>query len=225
MQKYLILLACLLPAMAVATGKKPPISHPVEQHNDQRQHQGQDQSQHQGQDQAQSQDTTVDVTSASTATVANASDQANSQSTSFTAAPNVVLVPNNNTEQCLRVIGISFANSSGGGGIGFPYRSKKCDFEAAADDAFAQGNMRLGWYWKCHNSNYYNQFKRKRAKRGQKIEACAQKMWQMLEPKKETPIPKTEIEVDITGLPVSQCCDDCDHGEEHERIFEKCQQK
>jgi hypothetical protein len=219
MVKRFLLVLLMVPALAMATGTKTPTIPPAVQHNDQ------DQSQYQDQSQGQSQDVTVDVSSAATASLANASDQANSQTTTFTAAPSIVLVPNNNTENCLRVIGLSFANTSGGGGLGIPYRSAKCDFEQAGDDAFAQGNMRLGWFWKCHNSNLYKQFSRKGAKRGQKIEACSQAMWQMIEPKEPTPTQKTEIEVDFSGLPLNQCCTGCDHPEVHDRIFEKCQQK
>ena len=223
MRTLILSILIILPAMAAATGSKTPTSPPAVLTNEQ----GQAQNQSQDQSQAQSQDVAVDVatTSAATASLANASDQANSQTTTFTSAPSIVLVPNNNTENCLRVIGLSFANTSGGGGLGIPYRSAKCDFEQAGDDAFAQGNMRLGWFWKCHNSNLYKQFSRKGAKRGQKIEACSQAMWQMIEPKEPTPTQKTEIEVDFSGLPLNQCCTGCDHPEEHERIFEKCQQK
>lgn len=74
-------------------------------------------------------------------------------------AGDITLIPNNNTERCLRVIGLSFGNTEGGGGIGWPYRSKKCDFEGAADDAFAQGNMDLGWFYKCQNKNIASPFK------------------------------------------------------------------
>lgn len=61
----------------------------------------------------------------------------------------LVLVPNNNTESCLRVFGLAFGNKNGSGMIGVPWRSYACDLEAAADDAFAQGNLVLGWTWKC----------------------------------------------------------------------------
>lgn len=71
---------------------------------------------------------------------------------------NVVLVPNNNTESCMRVYGLSFGNKSGAGGIGWPYRSRDCDLEAAADDAFAQGNMDLGWLMKCKQKNMQKAF-------------------------------------------------------------------
>ena len=214
----LVVVLTLLSTVTMATDKNPPKVTPTQM---------QDQGQHQGQEQGQTQanSLTNDIDASSVASLNNASDQANSQSTTFTSSPNIVLVPNNNTENCLRVIGLSFANTSGGGGLGIPYRSAKCDFEQAGDDAFAQGNIRLGWYWKCHNSNLYKQFSRKGAKKGQNIEACSHAMWQMLEPKEPTPTQKTEIEVDLTGLPVNQCCTGCDHPEVHDRIFEKCQQK
>lgn len=71
---------------------------------------------------------------------------------------NVVLVPNNNTESCLRVIGIAWGENGKSGALGWPYRSKKCDFEQAADDAFAAGERKLGWYWKCQNKNLYGRW-------------------------------------------------------------------
>lgn len=76
---------------------------------------------------------------------------------------NVVLVPNNNTENCLRVWGLGWGNASGSGGIGVPVRSKKCDYEQAADDAFAAGERELGWFWKCENSNLYKSFREDRS--------------------------------------------------------------
>ena len=74
---------------------------------------------------------------------------------------NIVLVPNNNTENCLRVWGLAFGKNGESAALGLPFRSKKCDFEQAADDAFAAGERELGWFWKCKNSNLYKEFKGK----------------------------------------------------------------
>ena len=71
---------------------------------------------------------------------------------------NVVLVPNNNTESCVRVFGLAFGKNGESGAIGFPWRSKSCDYEQAADDAFAAGERELGWFWKCQNKNLYRTF-------------------------------------------------------------------
>jgi len=94
---------------------------------------------------------------------------------------NVVLVPNNNTESCLRVWGLSWGNSSGAGGIGYPHRSAPCDFEQAADDAGAVGDHRMAWYWRCHKSNIYKPFKIKGGSKEQAIEACHGKMVEFLD--------------------------------------------
>jgi len=72
---------------------------------------------------------------------------------------NVVLVPNNNTESCVRVFGLAFGKNGESGAVGFPWRSKACDYEQAADDAFAAGERELGWFWKCQNKNLYRTFK------------------------------------------------------------------
>lgn len=72
---------------------------------------------------------------------------------------NIVLVPNNNTENCLRVWGLAFGKNGESAALGLPFRSKKCDYEQAADDAFAQGERELGWFWKCENSNLSKSFR------------------------------------------------------------------
>ncbi len=72
---------------------------------------------------------------------------------------NVVLVPNNNTESCVRVFGLAFGKNGESGAIGWPWRSRACDFEQAADDAFAAGERNLGWFWKCQNKNVARPFK------------------------------------------------------------------
>lgn len=72
---------------------------------------------------------------------------------------NTVLVPNNNTESCLRVWGIAWGEGGKSGALGVPWRSKACDFEQAADDAFAAGERSLGWFWKCQNKSLARPFK------------------------------------------------------------------
>lgn len=71
---------------------------------------------------------------------------------------NVVLVPNNNTESCVRVFGLAFGKNGESGALGVPWRSKACDYEQAADDAFAAGERELGWFWKCQNKSLYKTF-------------------------------------------------------------------
>lgn len=85
---------------------------------------------------------------------------------------NVVLVPNNNTESCVRVFGLAFGKNGESGAIGFPWRSAKCDYEQAADDAFAAGERDLGWFWKCQNKNLYKRFKEEGDTDNQAIEDC-----------------------------------------------------
>lgn len=89
---------------------------------------------------------------------------------------NTVLVPNNNTENCLRVFGIAWGKNGESGALGLPWRSKKCDFEQAADDAFAAGERESGWFWKCQNSNLYKQFKKKNVSTEMAQESCLAKM-------------------------------------------------
>lgn len=150
-------------------------------HDDRRgggdQDQGQEQDQHQGQEQGQEQSTAVTVENAAAGGSAINDGNELSVNTVYEAqAPDVVLIPNNNTERCLRVWGLSFSNQSGGGGIGVPWRSKQCDYEAAADDAFAQGERELGWFWKCQNKSLYNSFKEKGESTEQAQRDCHSRM-------------------------------------------------
>jgi len=89
---------------------------------------------------------------------------------------NIVLVPNNNTENCLRVIGLAFGKNGESAAFGWPYRSKKCDFEGAADDAFAAGERELGWFWKCENPNLYKSFRDKGESKDSAKAECLIKM-------------------------------------------------
>jgi hypothetical protein len=88
----------------------------------------------------------------------------------------LVLVPNNNTENCLRVFGFSAGNRDGSAMFGIPFRSKRCDYEQAADDAFAAGEREIGWFWKCHNSSLYKPFRDRGESREQAIEDCVARM-------------------------------------------------
>ncbi len=145
-------------------------------HNDDEQ--GQTQTQEQGQAQGQAQTAESDATATSTSSSEGGSGgaggsggTASSTNEGITVegdtsnvennSSNVVLVPNNNTERCLRVFGIAFGRGGESGALGIPWRSKKCDYEQAADDAFSAGERELGWFWKCENPNLYKSFKGK----------------------------------------------------------------
>jgi hypothetical protein len=173
---------------AYATGKPVP-----KMEQDQKQHQKQHQDQHVNQDVTvnigtdgpmgdadtfSTGDTTLNGGDTSIDTNVDAGDTTfNSENNST----NVVLVPNNNTESCLRVWGLSFGNSNGAGGIGYPHRSAACDYEQAADDAAALGNHSMAWYWRCHKKNVYKPFNRPDITKAQAIEACHTKMVQFLD--------------------------------------------
>jgi len=131
------------------------------------------QQQGQGQEQTARQDVTVNIggdgqplmQDADTTSLETGDTTLQGGDTTFNSSnesSNVVLVPNNNTENCLRVWGLSWGNSSGAGGIGYPHRSAPCDYEQAADDAGALGDHRLAWYWRCHKSNVNKPFREKR---------------------------------------------------------------
>jgi hypothetical protein len=196
--KHLIAVIALLPVLAFATDKRPPAPPPF-QNGDVRQGQDQGQTQTQGQDQGQTQgqeqNITVNVggqdgqpfmqsTDADTTTLTSGDTNVTTGDTSFNSEStntNVVLVPNNNTEGCLRVFGLSFGNSSGAGGIGYPYRSAACDFEQAADDAAAIGDHNMAWFWRCHKKNVWKPFRRPDTTKEQAIEACHARMIQFLD--------------------------------------------
>jgi hypothetical protein len=156
-------------------------------HNDNNDEQIQNQAQHQGQAQGQYQTAestaTADASSYSegssssssseggSASAEGGSSSASNEGNALTVegdtsnvennSSNIVLVPNNNTEKCLRVWGIAWGRDGTSGALGVPWRSAACDFEQAADDAFAAGERELGWFWKCQNKNLYKQFKGK----------------------------------------------------------------
>jgi hypothetical protein len=148
----------------------------------QEQQQGQGQGQHQEQltisSQGQTQATTNNLTTSATGMATNegididASDNSRVENNSS----NTVLVPNNNTENCLRVFGIAWGKGGESGALGIPWRSRKCDFEQAADDAFAQGEREIGWFWKCENPNLYKSFKGKGESNESASSDCLDKM-------------------------------------------------
>lgn len=180
--KYLAIFLLFMPAIVFATSTKPA----------QQQHQNQDQDQHQSQEQtATGGNATINIgtngdggvgqqSSSQGALSSNASndgvtvggDTSNVENNSS----NVVLVPNNNTESCLRVFGFGWGKDGSSGGFGVPWRSKACDFEQAADDAFAGGERDLGWFWKCQNKNLYKQFKGKDESVESAIDDCHTRM-------------------------------------------------
>lgn len=123
-----------------------------------------DQEQGQLQTQGQEQTATGGNAVVSNSAMANASNEGNTTSVSSNTENNSstsVLVPNNNTENCLRVFGFAWGKGGESGALGIPWRSKKCDYEQAADDAFAAGERENGWFWKCENANLYKSFQAK----------------------------------------------------------------
>jgi len=137
------------------------------QGQDQGQHQGQAQGQGQGQGQAQQVNVNIGGEGAGSlvsqgATTMDAGDTTVDMSDNSRVennSSNIVMVPNNNTENCLRVWGLAFGKNGESAAFGLPFRSKKCDYEQAADDAFAQGEREIGWFWKCENTNLSKSFK------------------------------------------------------------------
>jgi hypothetical protein len=89
---------------------------------------------------------------------------------------NIVLVPNNNTEKCLRVFGFAFGADGDSAAFGVPWRSKQCDYKGFASDADAQGNLELGWYWRCHMKTAYKTFKDKNESTETAIQQCHDRM-------------------------------------------------
>ena len=173
----------------------------------------------QKQDQQQYQKTETVVTTTASAST----QQANEQGMSLTvegSAPDIIMVPNNNTSNCMKVYGLSFGNTSGGGGLGVPYRDKSCDFEQAADDAAANGQHTIAWYWRCHKKNLYKQFNDRAKHKEQQIQACHNTMMQMFVKEEPPPIVYEEPEPRITVN-----CNEKDHDDIHHRIFTACQEK
>ena len=173
MRTVLLIGALLFAGIAFATGG----GNDDDQNQDQSQTQEQDQ--YQGQEMQQQQ--TLNIESA--AAGGKAVNEGNEQNVAFNSvaearAPDIVMVPNNNTEKCLRIFGLSISTQDGAAGIGFPWRSAPCDFEQAADDAFAGGERDLGWFWKCQNKNLYKRFRSKGESDESAITDCQERMMQ-----------------------------------------------
>jgi len=169
MKTVLLIGALLFAGIAFATGD--------DDDSDRTQTQDQEQSQKQFQGQEQM------VSIESAAAGGQAINEGNDQSVEFNSvsearAPDILMVPNNNTEKCLRIFGLSFSTTDGGGGIGFPWRSAACDFEQAADDAFAAGERDLGWFWKCQSKNLYKPFRSKGESKESAMVDCQDRMMQ-----------------------------------------------
>lgn len=126
--------------------------------------QSQGQEQAQNQDQSQNQEQTANSTSesnsvsesSSTAT-AVAEGGSNSQSVHFSSprqVPPTYLQLSNNTESCVRVLGFSFANTSGSGMLGVPLpRGKACDIWRAVNEAQENGHLWLSYAFMCEIKN------------------------------------------------------------------------
>lgn len=121
---------------------------------DQSQEQGQSQGQEQGQEQEQSQEQTAEANAVSEA---QASNEGNSQSVQFSypqRVPATYLNLSNNTESCVRVLGFSFANTSGSGMVGMPLpRGKACDMWKAVNEAQENGHIALSYAFMCEIRN------------------------------------------------------------------------
>lgn len=160
-----------------------------DQQQDQRQHQGQgqEQDQHQGQEQDQGQEQGQHQSNANDVSIENAAaggsavNEGNEQnidiSSNYEGGPaDLVLVPNNNTEGCLRVFGFSFGNTEGSGMFGVPWRSAQCDYGHMAAAADAQGNQELGWFWRCQMKSAYKVFREKGEDKDVAISQCHDRM-------------------------------------------------
>jgi len=156
---------------ARATGKKPPpIGYTVEQ----QQRMDQKQQQKQGQKQKQQQSQEANSHSESVANSdSSANNEGNNLSVNSESGPaDIVLIPQGHTSNCMRTYGLSFGNREGGGGIGWPYRDKSCDFSQNAAAADLQGNYDLGWFWRCQKKNSYKVFKVEGGTNEAAIEDC-----------------------------------------------------
>ncbi|MGI9250796.1 MAG: hypothetical protein ACR2PR_06325 [Pseudohongiellaceae bacterium] len=72
---------------------------------------------------------------------------------------NVYLNPSNNTSRCIKAWGIATGNKDIQGVLGVPTRDRECDLNVAAEQAFKQGNMLLGWQFKCNMKSVNRLFK------------------------------------------------------------------
>ncbi len=209
--KKLLIFALLLPTISFAGGgygghpKQPPKT--VNTTHTTTQVQGQ----HQGQTQH------AESTASNNVDIGNAS-AANLEVNHQASAPDVVLVPQGHTSNCQRTYGISFSNTGGGGGLGWPYRDKQCDYDNEAADAFAAGQHAIGWYWNCHKKSAYKVFKKNGHTTDEAIQLCHQRMMRMYVKIDDQP-PERPSE------PVTVNCEVGQHDTTHKRIFESCQAK
>jgi hypothetical protein len=110
------------------------------------------------------------------------------------SSTNVVLVPNNNTANCMRVFGLSFGTGDGAAALGYPHRDSACDFEQAADDAAATGNHKIAWWWRCHKKALYKTFKHGQVSNEQAQLSCWNSMLDMLSvPGSDKPVPNGQV--------------------------------
>jgi hypothetical protein len=154
-----------------------------EQGQDQEQGQEQEQGQDQSQNQSQTAESTVistfsginestntnnnnneanstsnsDASSYSDSSSSSNSDASSNTSVSFSSprrAPSTYLNLSNNTASCVRVLGFSFANTSGSGTLGMPLpRSKACDMWKAVQEAQENGHIALSYAFMCEIKN------------------------------------------------------------------------
>lgn len=171
---------------AVAANAGPPktmLEQQQEQYQKQLQAQKQNQAQDQAQDQSQHANAEIGAVSAIAegSSVVNEGVSANITQNYESGVPDTVLVPNNNTATCISVLGISAANDSGSGMLGIPLPEKllwwetptaTCNYEGAADDAFAAGEREMGWFWKCHVKSLWRPFRDKGEKKADAIRDC-----------------------------------------------------
>jgi hypothetical protein len=205
-------LACI--DAAYATGKR---------YEDNSQDQRQDQ--HQGQEQGQHQNAHANANAEAAGGAANNEGNNLSVNSNYEGGPaDLLLVPNNNTENCLRVFGFSFGNKDGSGMFGFPWRSKQCDYKGFAADADAQGNLELGWFWRCHMKSAYKVFRDKGESEEAAIGQCHEQMVGKVELLTRVHELETELleyeenasQADVTKHAVEVCT------ESTTRAFEKC---
>ena len=176
--------------------------------------------QRQKQQQQQAQTTQVGVEASAASSAINEGNSLSTNTHVEASAPDIVMIPSNNTSNCMKVYGLSFSNTNGGGGLGWPYRDKSCDFEQAADDAAATGQHTIAWYWRCHKKNLYKQFNDSAKHKDQQIEACHNRMMQMFV-KQKPPVVITEEPEPL----VTVNCEVGQHPKTHEKIFKACQEK
>lgn len=166
-------LLILIAAPAHAGKPKPPVTN---QEQGQSQHQGQGQAQGQKQTSKASSDAYSNSLAISDSSATNEGNSLSVNTVNESGPADLVLVPNNNTESCLRVFGLAWGNKDASGMLGIPWRSGKCDYEQAADDAFAAGERETGWFWKCQNKNLYKRFRDKGESRQKASQDCFDKM-------------------------------------------------